>query len=95
MARVAQLINRSLLTYFVAQEGRKKQPPEPEYYENYNLEDIITPINVRKLVQLLTEAGYSETEIQFLNEGFTNGFDINYKGPTNRQSESDNIPLKI
>ena len=47
------------------------------------------------LVQLLQEAGYDNEKILFLKDGFENGFDIGYCGPENRQSESNNIPLKV
>ena len=40
-------------------------------------------------------SNYNEKEIEFLRKGFTTGFDIGYEGPINRQSVSENIPLKI
>ena len=52
-------------------------------------------MNVTKLVDKLKIAGYDSKEIDFLKEGFTNGFDISYEGPVNRTSSSANIPLKI
>ena len=36
-----------------------------------------------------------QDEIDFLHDGFTNGFDIGYQGPKQRQSSSANIPLTI
>ena len=69
--------------------------PEPEFYENYNLQDIITPINCEALTKLLVESNYDKTEIQFLHDGFTNGFDIGYEGPQIRQSEANNLPFTI
>ena len=42
---------------------------------------------------MLTDAAYNEKEIQFLVDGFTNGFDIGYQGPVERKSESQNIPF--
>ena len=63
--------------------------------ENYNLTDIITPINVDTFARLLREAGYLEHKTVFFEQGFSSGFDIGYNGPKNRQSFSENIPLKL
>ena len=66
-----------------------------EYAENFNLTDIVTPIDGDKLVRFLTEAKYDPEEIKFLGNGFKYGFDIGYSGPKIRQSTSDNIPLRV
>ena len=67
----------------------------PEFYENYNLTDIVTPIDCEMLTDLLIESSYDPTEIQFLKEGFTNGFDIGYNGPKHRKSRANNLPFHI
>ena len=41
----------------------------------------------------LEEASFDEVERSFLIDGFTNGFDIGYKGPNSRQSRAKNIPF--
>ena len=66
-----------------------------EFYENFDLELVVTLVKVDKFVQLLQEANYPQDEINFIREGFTYGFDIGYHGPQSRQSNSSNIPLKI
>ena len=71
------------------------QEPRAEYFHNYDLENIITPVKGHILTEKLKQAGYDEQEIDFLEDGFTNGFDIGYEGPTNRTSTSANIPLKV
>ena len=43
----------------------------------------------------MRETGHNETETNFLVEGFTQGFDIGYNGPTQRQSRSRNIPFTV
>ena len=68
---------------------------KPIYFENYNLEDIVTPVKFGRLIELLKQTNYHPSEIKYLQEGFTQGFDIGYEGPKIRQSESMNIPLKI
>ena len=38
---------------------------------------------------------YDPDEIEFLHNGFVNGFDIQYNGPKLRQSTSENIPFTV
>ena len=65
------------------------------HFENFDLENIITPVKAEKFIQQLKATNYNLTEIQFLEEGFTEGFNISYEGPTERQSTAANIPLTI
>ena len=67
----------------------------PMYYENHDLSNIITPIKVKRLEDLLIKSGYPKDKTTFLIEGFSHGFDIGYEGPTIRADGSDNIPLSI
>ena len=53
------------------------------------------PINVRELIRLLEETKYDPDEATELINGFSEGFDIGYRGLTNRQDTAENIPLKI
>ena len=74
------------------------QPEEmetPVYYVNRNLKDIITPIKVNKLHELLIKSEFPEKDMNFLIQGFKTGFDIGYEGPQKRQDRSQNIPLRI
>ena len=59
-----------------------------------DLTNTVTPVNVRKLKQLLDEADYDKHEVEFLVDGFTNGFDIGYEGPLDRQDTAKNIPFR-
>ena len=63
-------------------------------FENFDLKNIVTPINALRLEELLVGSGYNRNETEFLVKGFTNGFDIGYAGPQVRQHKSRNIPLK-
>ena len=65
------------------------------FAENFDFKNIVTPINVPKLKNLMSEAGYDIDKSRELIEGFTNGFDLGYIGPLHRQSSANNIPLKI
>ena len=55
----------------------------------------MTPLNVTRFIELLKEIQYPEHEIEFLQKGFTQGFDIGYEGPKERQSSSQNIPFSV
>ena len=72
-----------------------EQQQEPLYYENFDLESIVSPVKVGRFIQLLRKAKYDPIEIEFLENGLTNGFSLEYEGPTNRQSMSRNIPLTV
>ena len=52
-------------------------------------------MKAEQLNNLLKMTDFDSEETKFFVDGFTNGFDINYKGPTNRHDETDNIPFKI
>ena len=67
---------------------------KPDYFENLNLTDVITPVTVDRLIQLLKESKYDANEIEFLEKGFKEGFNIEYYGPKIRQSTAENIPFK-
>ena len=68
---------------------------QPLWYENYDLSEIMTPVNTAMLHKLLNQAGYDREETQFLTEGFKKEFSINYAGPTNIQQNSPNLKLRI
>ena len=65
-----------------------------QFYENFDLNNIVTPVNHKILQQLLVESVYDKNETEFLTKGFLEGFDIGYEGPTNRQDQSQNIPIR-
>ena len=67
----------------------------PVYHENLDLENIIMPIRTKKLIAMLKEVNYNREEIQFLKQGFSQGFNIEYEGPKNRQSTAPNLHLHV
>ena len=64
------------------------------YFENFNLETIVTPVNADRLEQLLTETNYNPTEIKFLVNGFRHGFSLGYQGRTNVKMKSRNLKFR-
>ena len=68
--------------------------PEILYYENFDLDNIVTPVNVQALKQLLEDSKYDVIETQFLVDGFTNGFSTGYDGPTNVKITAPNLKFR-
>ena len=64
-------------------------------YEELEWRDIVTPIQVNKLEQLLTESNYDANKTRLLGDGFKNGFDLGYRCPKNRQDEANNLPFRV
>ena len=63
--------------------------------ENLNLTDIVTPIKVRDLKDLLVLTHYDELKSKTLVDGFTHGFNLQYQGPRDRQRFAPNLKLRI
>ena len=57
--------------------------------------NIHTVVNAQALKELLVKAKYNTNEVKFLYKGFTEGFDIGYRGPIHRRSESKNILFTV
>ena len=67
---------------------------ELEFIEtNDDLENVVTPVDVKLLKQLLSEARYDKAETEYLVAGFSQGFDLEYEGPMEWKDMSRNIPL--
>ena len=64
---------------------------EPE--KNPDLSNVVTPIKVGKLRDLLNRSHFDVSSSQYLPDGFTNGFDLEYNGPMNRKDSAPNIPF--
>ena len=64
-------------------------------YRNLDIENIITPVNVENLKILLNESKYDKDESEFLVDGFSNGFDLGYRGPEDIQQQAKNLKFTI
>ena len=62
---------------------------------NYDLDSIITPVNVDVLEQLSRDSQYDDKETEFLVNRFRYGFDLEYTGPRNRRDNARNIPFQV
>ena len=64
--------------------------------ENQNLEEIITPVDHKKLESLLTKAKYDPVKTKYLCEGFREGFSLKYQGNLKTvQREAPNLKLRV
>ena len=73
-----------------------KQETRPILYaKNFDVDHIITPVNAERLEEMLVATGYDEQKTRYLVEGFRNGFDFGYTGPTDRADTSTNIPFSV
>ena len=66
-----------------------------KYYQDYNWDQIVTPINCNRLEELLEEVNYNKAETKFLCDGFQYRFDLCYRGPVNRKDSSKNVPFSF
>ena len=55
----------------------------------------MTPIKVERLNHYLSISHYDSVKKEELIKGFTEGFDIGYRGPSERRHLSSNIPLHV
>ena len=61
---------------------------------NYDLTNLVTPLNVGEFKRLLLQTGYNHRETAYLIDGFTYGFDLQYKGTYKRQDTSKKLPIR-
>ena len=66
------------------------------YFENFDLKTIMTPVKPDVFEKLLQEAHYDPQEINFLINGFRNGFDIGFRGSIQGiQRYAPNLPFRV
>ena len=68
---------------------------EVQYFENFDLELVITPVNWKRLKYLLDEAGYDKKKTEFLVRGFRDGFRLEYEGDPFVMVNSPNLKLTV
>ena len=65
------------------------------WHTNYNLESVVTLVNVYQLEKLLIESEYNEYKTAKLLHGFRHGFSLGYKGDTNIQQTVAKLKLHV
>ena len=64
-------------------------------FENLDLKNIVTPVKVKEFEELLKQANYNEDKTEFLIQGFTRGFSLEYMGPKRVAKKSANLKLSV
>ena len=65
-------------------------------FSNYNITEIVTPVKVDKLQQLLQDSKYNKIETEFIINGFRYGFPIGYQGQKiDIQRRSPNLKFEV
>ena len=62
---------------------------------NTDLENIITPVKAQVFRQMLIEAKYDKNETDYLVDGFTNGFSLEYTGDRDTVKTATNLKIRI
>ena len=66
------------------------------YYENFDIDSVVTPLNVNEFERILKAENYNREKAKFLVDGFKYGFDLKYRGKTRGiQRFSPNLPFRI
>ena len=66
---------------------------KPVYFENFDMESVVTPVNADKLQQLLLQSNYNLIETEFVVNGFREGFTLGYHGPTDVKIKAPNLKI--
>ena len=64
-------------------------------FTNLDISSVKTPVKVDILANLLRESGFDAQKTQALIQGFSQGFDIGYRGPVIVQKLSPNLKLRV
>ena len=71
----------------------------PAWFQNFDLDNIVTPVNVDRFQQLMIESSFADQHPEkflYLVDGFRNGFSLKYKGPCeNIRRTSRNLRLTV
>ena len=64
-------------------------------FENFDLDKVVTPVDVDAFEKLLIESRYDEAETEYLVQGFRNGFSLEYEDERNVVKEAPNLKLRV
>ena len=62
---------------------------------NYDLTNIFTPIKGENFANLLRMSNYNPQKIEFIEQGFSRGFNLEYQGPREVKYEAPNLPFVV
>ena len=90
VATIANFMFRTLYLFV----GVHKTTREILYCENFDLENVITPVNVDRLENLLRATNYDPVKTNKIIHGLRHGFDLGYEGPENVQITAPNLKFR-
>lgn len=70
-------------------------PEETLQLSNYDIDAVVTPIDVNALERLLTLSNYDKEKTKFLVDGFTQGFRLGYDGPKDVKICLNNLRFRV
>ena len=65
------------------------------YYKNFDLENLVTPVDPDVFEALLVNSNYDKQETKFIVDGFLFGFPLGYVPKTNVQVTFNNLRLTV
>ena len=66
------------------------------WFENYDIQNIVTPVKADTLERALLEANYDQEKTSFLVSGFREGFSLKYGGPIKGvHRTAPNLPFTV
>ena len=69
--------------------------PEVLYFENFDTENVVMPVDPNQLEFLLKQTEYDIDKTRFLVEGFRNGFSLGYAGEEKVKITAPNLKFKV
>ena len=72
-----------------------RQQEEVLFFENHDLTNIVTPVHAHVLRTLLLESKYDSKEINYLCEGFEQGFSLEFEGNDKVRKYAPNLKLRV
>ena len=66
-----------------------------DYFENFDLDSIVTPVNICNFEKLLSQMNYDKHKTEELVNSFRNGFELGYEGPQDIQRRAPNLKLRV
>ena len=62
---------------------------------NYDMYNIVTPVNGHQFARMLEQQGNDQDKVKFIEEGFTRGFSLKFQGNRKVKRTAPNLKLRI
>ena len=74
---------------------KSKKDEDILFYENFDLTNIETPVDVEKFEWMLRDTGYDQELTEYLITGFREGFELGYEGRRDECRYAPNLRLRV